>query len=200
MLCICVGDSREVTVVYSLLPLSYMNNETVTTYISTERARGVADEEIRGALLAQGWPEDIVSNGIGNGATSTLIKNTHFSFSHLFEGRLMRWQYFLTSFLFGFAVCISMIFIALLGYMGESVILFICMGLIYLIAFPVAFSLSIRRLHDLNWSGWCILLNFIPIVNVVMALLLLFMKGSDGPNKYGIVQSDRNFINTLLNK
>lgn len=45
-------------------------------------------------------------------------------------------------------------------------------------------TLSIRRLHDLNITGWGILLFMIPLVNVIMFVILLVIPGSDGKNKY----------------
>jgi len=43
----------------------------------------------------------------------------------------------------------------------------------------------IKRSHDLNWSGWYILLMFVPIANLVVGIYWGFVKGTDGPNKYG---------------
>ena len=45
--------------------------------------------------------------------------------------------------------------------------------------------LSIRRLHDLNKSGWFSLLLLIPYIGVLFAIYMLFFKGTDGPNQYG---------------
>lgn len=45
-------------------------------------------------------------------------------------------------------------------------------------------TLSIRSLHDLNITGWGILLFMIPLVNVIMFVILLVIPGSDGKNKY----------------
>lgn len=41
--------------------------------------------------------------------------------------------------------------------------------------------IGIQRSHDMNWSGWTILLAIIPLVG----LIWLFKPGSDGPNDYG---------------
>ena len=46
------------------------------------------------------------------------------------------------------------------------------------------FPLAIRRLHDLNASGWYVLLTFVPFGQLLI-LWLMFKKGTDGPNKYG---------------
>jgi uncharacterized membrane protein YhaH (DUF805 family) len=48
----------------------------------------------------------------------------------------------------------------------------------------VSLSLIVRRLHDLNLSGWAALLYFIPLVGLVLILFLLFKPGHE-PNKYG---------------
>ena len=43
---------------------------------------------------------------------------------------------------------------------------------------------GIRRLHDLNKSGWYLLLAFIPLVNVIMILYLLFASGKVEGNRW----------------
>jgi uncharacterized membrane protein YhaH (DUF805 family) len=45
---------------------------------------------------------------------------------------------------------------------------------------------SIRRFHDLNQSGWNTVLYLIPIVNIITLGRLGFVKGTKGPNKYGL--------------
>lgn len=46
------------------------------------------------------------------------------------------------------------------------------------------FPLAVRRLHDLNLSGFCVLVSFIPF-GLLLMLLLIFKKGTDGINDYG---------------
>jgi uncharacterized membrane protein YhaH (DUF805 family) len=43
---------------------------------------------------------------------------------------------------------------------------------------------GVRRFHDLNRSGWYLLLAFIPLVNVVMILYLLFAPGKVEGNRW----------------
>lgn len=45
--------------------------------------------------------------------------------------------------------------------------------------------IAIRRLHDLNRSGWFLLAGIIPVLNVILVIYMLFFKGTDGANKYG---------------
>ena len=58
--------------------------------------------------------------------------------------------------------------------------------LIAFILFSVFFiSACTRRLHDLDRRGWVIILIFVPIVQFVITLYLLFWPGTQGVNRYG---------------
>jgi len=46
------------------------------------------------------------------------------------------------------------------------------------------FPLAVRRLHDLNESGWYVLLTFAPFGQLLI-LWLMFKKGTPGINRYG---------------
>jgi uncharacterized membrane protein YhaH (DUF805 family) len=48
-------------------------------------------------------------------------------------------------------------------------------------------SLNIRRLHDINKSGWWFFgSTFIPFAGLLLSFIVLFfIKGTPGPNKYG---------------
>jgi uncharacterized membrane protein YhaH (DUF805 family) len=43
----------------------------------------------------------------------------------------------------------------------------------------------IKRLHDMNHSGWYALLGAVPIFNIALGLFLTLMKGTVGPNRFG---------------
>jgi uncharacterized membrane protein YhaH (DUF805 family) len=104
-----------------------------------------------------------------------------------FDGRLGRLQYF------GFMVIWWVLFFfagVLIGVdtsptagqgAGSTFISFLLFGT-YVIA---TVSYGVRRLHDFDKSGWWYLLAFIPLVNVVMALILLFAPGTPGRNTFG---------------
>lgn len=47
------------------------------------------------------------------------------------------------------------------------------------------FVFSIKRLHDLNRSGWMSLLNMIPLVNLFFAIWLSAAIGTEGRNQFG---------------
>ncbi len=90
----------------------------------------------------------------------------------VFEGRARRKEYWYFSlFFFLFAVAILMI-----GVMARNTWLYP----IYVLALIIpSLAVGVRRMHDVNRSGWYIL---IPIYS----LILCFTKGTEGPNDYGM--------------
>ena len=116
-----------------------------------------------------------------------------------FEGRLNRKPYVLR----GLAVClISSVIVQIIAFIlgviiaeiAESspdlgmvllIFLYAVIFVLYLPATVIGASLGIRRCHDNDWSGWLVLLHFVPLVNIVFGLLLLFKPGTPGPNRFG---------------
>jgi len=66
---------------------------------------------------------------------------------------------------------------------GAAAVLVILTG--GLAAFLISLSAWVRRLHDLDQTGWLLLLMFIPLVGLPMLVVLLFAPGTAGPNRYG---------------
>jgi|LGOV01.1.fsa_nt_gb uncharacterized membrane protein YhaH (DUF805 family) len=98
-----------------------------------------------------------------------------------FDGRLNRLRFF------GYGLTL-----AIIGSVFDIIIesvdnIGVLLGLLILAIIVAVFEVSIcvRRLHDIDKSGWYVLLQVIPIVNVILAFVLTFMKGTDGPNEYG---------------
>lgn len=44
---------------------------------------------------------------------------------------------------------------------------------------------SVRRLHDINLSGWWALLLWLPVINIGPLCYLLIAKGTAGDNRFG---------------
>lgn len=95
------------------------------------------------------------------------------------EGRVCRRQYLLASIL---VVIAATILAAGMdnGRGGEGPAQFL-MFLAQLALIPT----QIKRLHDIGWSGWIILLALIPGLNLILGLGLFLFSGTKGPNKYG---------------
>jgi uncharacterized membrane protein YhaH (DUF805 family) len=47
-------------------------------------------------------------------------------------------------------------------------------------------AISAKRAHDFNWSGWWVLLHFVPVIgSLAMILILGSVPGTPGPNRFG---------------
>lgn len=57
-------------------------------------------------------------------------------------------------------------------------------ALLVLIHLLPSFTVTVRRLHDTNRTGWLVLLNLIPPLNLII-LVLVCLRGTPGPNRFG---------------
>jgi uncharacterized membrane protein YhaH (DUF805 family) len=119
----------------------------------------------------------------GQEVRSTLYETSPTFFSY--RGRLRRSSYFWQILAIAFPV--AFINVAL-GDSPESAGLGVLVGLGagILASFP-----QVKRLHDLNMSGWFYWLSLIPLVNLIFGLYMLFARGTVGPNRYGPDPRDR---------
>jgi uncharacterized membrane protein YhaH (DUF805 family) len=46
-------------------------------------------------------------------------------------------------------------------------------------------AVLVRRLHDIDRTGWWILINLIPLVGTIVLLVFALMPGTPGSNQYG---------------
>ena len=125
-----------------------------------------------------------------NSFFSTLLKD-YFSFS----GRLNRKPYICRSIAVTF-ISIALAFLLFFVFAGfplarqykypEYVWLHVTLFiLIFLLTVWSGFSLGVRRCHDVEKSGWWLLLGLVPYINVAWGLYLIFKRGTIGQNKYG---------------
>jgi len=112
-------------------------------------------------------------------------KKNPISFLQLYfstKGRISRSVYILKYFLPFFIIFLLLSFINLGIENFNNEILF---GVFSLILFYPAFCMNVKRLHDRNRGGWFYLLFLIPFVNIWMLIEVLFLKGTDGENRFG---------------
>jgi len=53
--------------------------------------------------------------------------------------------------------------------------------LVYVVMLVFTILVAIQRSHDMDWSGWTVLLTVIPFV----AFIWIFKRGTEGTNQYG---------------
>ena len=58
-------------------------------------------------------------------------------------------------------------------------------GLFVLAVFLPYLGVSVRRLHDINRSGWWILIGFVPLVGALLLIYWYVQPGTPGKNDYG---------------
>ena len=102
-----------------------------------------------------------------------------------FKGRARRKEYW------GFTLFYALIF-AILGafaFTGIGVILFL---VVFVVTLPPSISLTVRRLRDINLSGWFtlyMLIMPIPVIGEVIAIIISIVigvvQGSAESNKFG---------------
>jgi uncharacterized membrane protein YhaH (DUF805 family) len=84
-----------------------------------------------------------------------------------------------------------------LGMLFVSLLLFLLLGIAgvhgpsrdavstVLLLWP-SLAISVKRWHDRGKSGWWVLINLIPVVGVLWALVENgFLRGTEGPNRFG---------------
>ena len=111
-----------------------------------------------------------------------------------FNGRINRYEFFIYGGPLFFAILgiATIPFIIIESYtvsssFNQSNFFSVIFGIIFGLFFIVhQFAVYIKRLHDLNKSGWFLLWQFLPIVgHILIFVLCWFYKGTKGNNNYG---------------
>jgi uncharacterized membrane protein YhaH (DUF805 family) len=104
-----------------------------------------------------------------------------------FEGRARRkeyWMYVLSIFVLYIGLAIIG---GILSIISDTLAMLVY-GVISLAALALlipGLAVTVRRLHDINKSGWFILVALIPFVGGLYLLYLELLEGDKGPNQYG---------------
>ncbi len=103
-----------------------------------------------------------------------------------FEGRARRKEYW--SFILVYMMIYLPLYIFTIVSMASENPGFGIAGILLVIfalgMFIPNLAVAVRRLHDVNKSGWFILIGLIPLVGLYL-LVLMFTEGTNGPNEYG---------------
>lgn len=46
-------------------------------------------------------------------------------------------------------------------------------------------AVTIRRLHDLDRTGWWLLIVFVPLIGLIVLFIFSLSRGTEGPNRFG---------------
>ena len=103
------------------------------------------------------------------------------------EGRASRSEYWYFSlFIFVMGLIIDFLDASMAGvpWLEYDVIYGPLSIILTIVTFMPTISVSIRRLHDLNKSGWWLLISF-TIIGLIPLFIWFISKGTQGKNKYG---------------
>jgi uncharacterized membrane protein YhaH (DUF805 family) len=108
-----------------------------------------------------------------------------------FSGRAMRSEYWWWT-LFAFLVALvtsivdGVVVAPMLGYepFSEDAIEPLS-ALVSLALFLPGLAVGVRRLHDLDKSGWWMLIVLIPLIGIIVLIYWFVHRGTDGPNRFG---------------
>jgi uncharacterized membrane protein YhaH (DUF805 family) len=115
-----------------------------------------------------------------------------------FFGRSRRSEYwwFMLFSIFAYSPFLESINTALLNPFLHKYLPYVISSLLIPVIFLTipSIAVKVRRLHDINFSGWWVLLGLIPIVGNIALLILYIRRGTKGPNRFGEdpLASDRN--------
>lgn len=54
-----------------------------------------------------------------------------------------------------------------------------------LATFIPAIAVGARRLHDIDRSGWWLLIGFVPLIGIIVLIVFFCTRGHAGPNRFG---------------
>ena len=103
-----------------------------------------------------------------------------------FEGRSQRSEYwFFALFYILFAIAATLIDVVTGSYDPQTGFGIVSVLLAIGLLIP-SLSVSVRRLHDTNRSGWWLLICLIPLIGAIWFLVLTILDSSPGTNRFGV--------------
>ena len=108
-----------------------------------------------------------------------VVKDNYFNL----DGRASRYEYW-------WFVVINLALSCVCTLLDQLVGMAIFSGILCLALLLPGLGLCVRRLHDINKSGWWALLALIPFVGAIILIVWVAQKGDAAANNYGEVPTD----------
>ena len=103
-----------------------------------------------------------------------------------FNGRARREEFWMFTLINTLIVLVLSILSAVLTGMFDNALLFVPIVLYVLGTLVPTLAVNVRRLHDIDKSGWYFLMSFIPYVGSIIMLVYNVKEGTRGTNQYGV--------------
>jgi uncharacterized membrane protein YhaH (DUF805 family) len=103
----------------------------------------------------------------------------------VFEGRARRSEYWFFVLFYFIIVVVLAVLDGMFGNLNEATGYGLLSGIFILAMIIPSISVTIRRLHDTDRSGWWWLIFFIPLIGAIVMLVFTVTEGTSGQNQYG---------------
>ena len=103
----------------------------------------------------------------------------------VFGGRSRRKEYW---YFVLFNVIVSLVLSAvdaLLGTFSSSTNVGLLGGIYGLAIIIPSIAVSVRRLHDIDRTGWWVLISLVPVIGTLVLLVFAVLDGTPGENRFG---------------
>jgi uncharacterized membrane protein YhaH (DUF805 family) len=103
----------------------------------------------------------------------------------VFSGRSRRMEYW---YFVLFNIIVSIVLGAidgLLGTLGSGMGAGLLSGIYGLAILIPSLAVTVRRLHDIDRTGWWILIALVPLIGTIVLLVFALLEGTPGTNRYG---------------
>ena len=102
-----------------------------------------------------------------------------------FQGRANRSNYIIHQIVDDFIIFVLVMLMIFVGFATGVPLIVLPLAGLLIGGVTAATAVTVRRLHDMNMSGWHVLGMMVPLWNVYLGFKLVFVKGTLGPNYYG---------------
>jgi uncharacterized membrane protein YhaH (DUF805 family) len=103
----------------------------------------------------------------------------------VFEGRARRKEYWFFILFYMIIVFVLALIDGVTGNINEETGLGPFSGIFILAMIIPSISVTIRRLHDTDRSGWWWLIPLIPLIGAIVIFVFMVLDGTSGQNQYG---------------
>jgi len=111
-------------------------------------------------------------------AVKSCLGRQYFSF----RGRASRSEYWFFA-LFNLLATLTAVGIDIA--IGDSPRRISALLIVFIVLLVPGFAVSVRRLHDINRSGWWLLISQVPLIGPVILIIWAIRPGNAGPNRFG---------------
>jgi uncharacterized membrane protein YhaH (DUF805 family) len=103
----------------------------------------------------------------------------------VFTGRARRKEFWMFTLIYTIIYIVLSIADSLIGTGAMLFEMGLLSGVFSLVSICPSIAVTIRRLHDIDRSGWWVLIGLVPLAGVIVLIVFAAKDGQPGSNQYG---------------